>query len=114
MTPNRDTTQKSEYWPPDSERRRLTRAARQLADLLTEAIPLAKLLDAPSTPHLWRLAVREFVGREQYFELTNILDQMCSMAAWEIGHAKNTARKRTRSRGTATGGTPSRSSRRDT
>jgi hypothetical protein len=74
-----------------SQQRRLARAAQQLADLLTEAIPLAEVLNAPKTPHKYRTMLRELVGPEQYFELTNTLRQMCSMRGWQMAHAKDAA-----------------------
>lgn len=79
--PRRKSTKKSD----------LIRAARQLAELLTEAAPLAELLNAPETPHEIRATLRELVGREQYFELANTLHQMCSMRGWQMAHAKDAA-----------------------
>ncbi len=71
-----------------SKHRRLIRATRQLADLLNEAQPLIRLLNSPETTHPYRATLRELVGREAYFQLTNHLHQMCSMAAWELAHSK--------------------------
>lgn len=73
-----------------NKHRRLIRATRQLADLLNEAKPLVKLLNSPETTHPYRSTLRELVGREEYFHLANSLHQMCSMAAWELAHSKET------------------------
>lgn len=56
-----------------SKHRRLIRATRQLADLLNEAKPLVELLNSPETTHPYRSTLRELVGREEYFHLTNSL-----------------------------------------
>lgn len=89
--PQRHATRKSNPVQASSQQRRLAQAAQQLADLLTEAVPLATLLNAPKTPHKYRTMLRELVGREQYFELANTLHQMCSMRGWQMAHAKDAA-----------------------
>jgi hypothetical protein len=77
-----------------TQRQHLARAARQLADLLIEAAPLAELLDSPATPSLYRTALRDLVGPERYFKLTNVLNAMCSLRAWEFTHVDEATRRK--------------------
>jgi len=76
------------------QKQRLARAARQLAGLLIEAAPLAEVLSSPDTPSPYRLAVRDMVGHERYFELTTTLNQMSSWRAWEVAHAMDATTRR--------------------
>jgi hypothetical protein len=65
-------------------------AVQKLANLLNDAKPLVELLNSPRTAHRYRKALRDRVGVEEYFHLADSLHQMCSMAAWQLSHSKET------------------------
>lgn len=88
MTHRPSTSRTTDPVADDSTKRRLLRAARQLADLLTEAKPLVEILNSPGTPPAYRAALRDLVDLDQYFVLVGDLQDMASERAWRAAHAK--------------------------
>lgn len=58
-----------------------------LATLLGAALPLARYLDSPASSAQERSAFRDLVGQENLFDLSNLLNNLCSERARDIGRS---------------------------
>jgi hypothetical protein len=82
----------------DTKSKEMDEVVRSLAGLLTQATPLAKLLNSPETPAVHRTNLRAAVGHERYFDLTNALHAMSSSRAWQLVHGPDAETRRRLSR----------------
>jgi hypothetical protein len=72
----------------------LEQVTRRLAELLIEAEPLARRLSEEGHAAKYRSRLRELVGEMRYFELTNLLNNLCSERAWQIARARSETERR--------------------
>lgn len=71
---------------PETVDTEMEETVRTLADLLLQVMPLADLVNLPTTSHEHRALLRELVGPMEYIELAAILQTMSSLRVWQLTH----------------------------
>lgn len=78
---------------PSKADKGMEQVVRSLAGLLLQAMPLADLVNLPTTSHEHRALLRELVGPVEYIELAAILQTMSSLRVWQLTHRDDEVRR---------------------